>query len=180
MLFILKGGISIFFLDLVSKMQLTSVEDMTREIMLTNEAAKAYGLYLSPEATREIIFAREHTLKDYGRIELHTEITQKIIMEFCASPYIQQGDYSTTIVELHELFHYLKNETDDTIDDDSLIKLLSGLFNHNCHGELELLRGRETERIINQYRFGQDYDRDSEEIPEEEDDRSWEDKLWEI
>ncbi|MFZ5969927.1 MAG: DUF6323 family protein [Bacillota bacterium] len=151
---------------------------MAQEIMLTNEVSEPFGLHLSPQDSREIITTRNAVLKEYERIEVDTEITRKIITQLCSSPYLQQDNYTETIMEIHELFHYIKNELDDDIGDDQLIERLADLYNHNCSGVLDLLKGRETEKIIRQYRFGDAYDQDSD--PEEDEDQSerWEDTLW--
>lgn len=152
-----------YFLDIIPKMELSFAEDGAHEIMLTNEISKTFGLNLSSQDSREIIIARNTTLKDYGRIEVDTEITRKIIMQFCSSPYIQQDDYMETIIEIQDLFHYIKNELDDNIGDAELIEKLADLYNYKCFGVFELLEGRETEKIIRQYKFGDDYDQELEE-----------------
>ncbi|MBB6218567.1 hypothetical protein HNQ80_004741 [Anaerosolibacter carboniphilus] len=166
------------FLDIFSKTELFFVEDMAHEIMLTNEVSEIFGLYLSPQDSREIIITRNTILKEYGRVEVDIEITRKIIMQFCSSPYLQQADYMETIIEIQELFHYIKNELDDDIGDDELIERLADLYNHKCFGVLDLLKGRETEKIIQQYRFGDEYDQDPDLEVDEDQVESWEDTLW--
>lgn len=177
------------FLNIFATNQISLIDSMAQEIMLTNEMSQAYGLSLSQQEAKEIIIARENTLKEYDRVEIDTEILNKLVLAFCSSPYIQQSQYMDTIIELQELFHYIKNEVNDGIGDDALIEVLCELFNHKCHGDLELLQGRVTEKIIRQYRFG-----DEEEESEEYDDdsqskydpyehyfeESWEDKLWNL
>lgn len=146
------------FLDIVQKMGTSFIESTSHKIMLTNEVSQPFGLYLSQSDALEIVKARDAALKDYGRIEIDGEIVRKIIIQFCSSPYIQQAEYMETIIEIQELFHYIKNELDDGIGDDELIEKLADLYNHKCFGVLELLKGRETENIIRQYRFEDDYD----------------------
>lgn len=161
-----------YFLDLINKMQGTLTDELVSEIITTNLTSREYGLSLTVEAALEVVSARNQTLKDYGRVEINSEITQKIITAFCSSPYIQQDDYAATIIELIDLFHYIKNELDDTIGDEALIKRLADLYNYKCFGEMELLKGREADKIIRNYRFGYDEDEDDYD-DEDEEDKPW-------
>jgi hypothetical protein len=165
------------FLTIFPSTEIFFIDNMSHEIMLTNETAEAYGLYLSPLASREIIIARNNTLKSYERVEIDTEITRKIIMQFCSSPYLQQAEYMDTIIQIQELFHYIKNELDDDIGDDDLIERLADLYNHKCFGDIDLLEGRETERIIRQYRFGDEYYQELDLEIDEYESENWEDTL---
>ena len=45
------------------------------------------------------------------------------------------------INEMHEIFYHIKNETEDKIIDDSLIKLMREYFEGPCGGSSELLKG---------------------------------------
>ena len=162
------------FLNIFQYAKLSIIESIAQELMLTNEVSQDFGLSLSPQEARGIVTARESTLKDYDRVELDTEILNKLILSLCTSPYLQQSEYVDTINELHELFHYIKNELDDHIGDDELIEKLSFLFTHVCHGDLELLKGRETERIIRQYHFGNEPDEDPEAENDDENQDDWE------
>ena len=168
-----------YFLNIFRNTEVSFIEDMTNAIMLTNEISCLFGLVLSVQDSREIIMARNTILKEYGRIELDIEITRKIITQFCSSPYLQQTDYTETITEIQELFHYIKNELDDDIGDDELIERLAQLFNHKCFGVLEILKGRETEKIIRQYRFGDEYDEDTSYEMDEDQLENWEETIWE-
>jgi hypothetical protein len=166
-----------YLLNIFPNTELSFIDNMSQEVMHTNEVAEAYGLYLSPQASREIITARNNTLKCYERIEIDTEITRKIITQFCSSPYLQQAEYMDTIIQLQELFHYIKNELDDDIGDDALIERLADLYNNKCFGDIDLLEGRETERIIRQYRFGDEYDEECDLEIDDDKSESWEDMI---
>jgi hypothetical protein len=115
------------------------------EIVEMNEETAKYRLTLTVEEAKEIIEIRNHILESYGRIEIDTIVTKKFIQRFYTSPLINQEDYATIINELHEIYYYLKNETEDKIGDDELIDLITGFFNNSCGGSIELLRGREME-----------------------------------
>jgi hypothetical protein len=153
-----------YFLDFIPKMDMFSdifsIEEIAHDIMITNEIAQSFGLYLTIKDSYEIIIARNTTLKNYGRIEIGTEIANKIIIRFCSSPYIQQWDYCDTLIEVQKLFHYIKNELNDDIGDDELIDKLADAYDHKCFGAFELLKGRETEELIRYYKYGDEDDQD--------------------
>ena len=71
-----------------------------------------------------------------------------------AAPYISQDNYATTVSELIETFYYFKNETLDEVSDEDLIDLMEELFDGRCQGSMELLQGREMERIAHNIRYG--------------------------
>ena len=110
------------------------------EILQTNPAAAPYGLTLTVADAADIIEARNQVLQGYGRIELDTAVTRKIIAGFCASPYVAPEDYAATIREVQEIFYYLKNETADQLGDNELIAVLRDSFDNACGGSLELLQ----------------------------------------
>jgi len=142
------------FLQLVQAAKVSMTESHACELLETNELSSSYGLQLTLEDAQELLLARVAVLKDYGRIEVNTEIAEKIITYFCPSPYIQQREYAETLIEIQELFHYIKNEVEDSLGDDELLQKLADLYNNQCQGVMELLKGRETEAIIRLYRFG--------------------------
>lgn len=120
-------------------------EIQTDEILQSNRVSQKYGLVLTTEEANEIIEARDHILQSYGRIELDSGITTKLIASFCSSSFIAQEDYASTLKELHEIFYYMKNETEDEIGDDGLIETIKDFFDNFCKGSMELLKGRELE-----------------------------------
>ena len=81
-------------------------------------------------------------------------MVKKIIEKFCDSPYISQYNYLDTINELIDIFYYYKNETMDEISDDELIGLMYKYYNSSCQGSLELLKGRELDRIADNIKYG--------------------------
>lgn len=111
------------------------------EMLKTNEESRKYGLWLSAQDAKEIIETRNHVLQNYGRIELDIRVTREVMNKFCASTFINQDDYSSTINELQEIFYYMKNETEDGIGDDEIIDILKDFFENCCGGSIELLKG---------------------------------------
>ena len=124
------------------------------EILKCNEKTCEYGLKLTNEDVKELINTRKVALKKSGRLEFNGEIIDKIIMEFCDSPYITQYNYNDTINELVEIFYNYKNETLDLIADDELIEIMKDYFDNYCQGSIELLEGKVLYKIADNIRNG--------------------------
>ncbi len=108
--------------------QETSKTSQIQEIVALNEKTRAYGLTLSSHEAMQLIEVRNQLLKGHGRIEMGTETMKKLIDSFYMSPFIQQDDYMLTLMELQEVFYYMKNETEDQISDDELIEVIKDFF----------------------------------------------------
>ncbi|MBE6072599.1 MAG: hypothetical protein E7208_11675 [Clostridium butyricum] len=124
------------------------------EILKCNEKTCEYGLKLTNEDVKELINTRKVALKKSGRLEFNGEIIDKIIINFCDSPYISQYNYSDTINELVEIFYNYKNETLDLIGDDELIEIMKDYFDNYCQGSIELLEGKVLYKIADNIRNG--------------------------
>lgn len=83
----------------------------------------------------------KEVLKETGRVELREGIIDKLIKEFCDSPYINQENYAETLYELIEIFYEYKNETMDLMTDDELISFMKKSFNGIAQGDLDYLSG---------------------------------------
>ncbi len=112
------------------------------EILELNEKTKEFGLILTPDEIKNMMDARNKVLRDYGRVELGIEATKELIEVFCASPYIHDDNYVSTLNELHEIFYYLRNETEDQIGDMKLVQIMKDFFDGECGGSVELLKSR--------------------------------------
>ena len=106
-----------------------------------NEYTTQYGLILSDDQINNLLERRKETLRETGRIEFREGIIDKLIKEFCNSPYINQENYAETLYELIEIFYEYKNETMDLITDDELIEFMKKSFDGICQGDLEYLSG---------------------------------------
>jgi hypothetical protein len=142
------------------------------EIIKLNDDTARYGLVLTERQAIELVETRNQSLKAAGRIELGNGIIDKLINAFCDSPYISLPNYAETLHELLEMFYYFKNETIDLISDDKLIEFMKTSFDGVCQGSLDLLSGRELDRLARNLRNGRaaDYSEDTEEASGEEDD----------
>ncbi len=110
-------------------------------IQKCNEITSKYGLTLNNSQISNLLEKRKETLKSTGRVEFRGNIIEKLIKEFCDSPYINQENYESTIYELIEIFYEYKNETMDLITDDELIGVMKRFFDGICKGDLEYLSG---------------------------------------
>jgi hypothetical protein len=124
------------------------------EIIKCNDLTANYGLVLTKTQAIELIETRSYPLKATGRIEFGGGIIDKIIKEFCDSPYISMHNYEETLHELIEMFYYYKNETLGLMSDDDLIKFMHRAFDGVCQGSLELLSGRELAKMARNLRYG--------------------------
>ena len=106
-----------------------------------NEYTSKYGLVLSDNQISNLLERRKETLKETGRIEFREGIVDKLIKEFCDSPYINKENYAETLYELIEIFYEYKNETMDLMTDDELISFMKKSFDGICQGNLEYLSG---------------------------------------
>lgn len=119
------------------------------EILECNKYSEKYGLALTETQAIELVETREQSLKSVGRVEFGGGVLDKIIIEFCDSPYISKYNYEQTLHEMIELFYYYKNETLDLIADDDLIKYMKEYFDNIAHGTFELLEQELSEKAQN-------------------------------
>lgn len=124
------------------------------EVMKCNDLTMRFGLMLTEPQAIALVETRSYSLKQTGRIEFGGGIIDKIITEFCDSPYISMHNYEQTLHELVEVFYHYKNETLDIISDDDLVSYMKNTFDGVCQGSLELLLGRELDRLARNLRFG--------------------------
>ena len=125
------------YLEIVNKRKQTEIANIKK----CNEYTSKYGLILSDNQIENILERRKETLKETGRIELREGIIDKLIKEFCDSPYMNQENFANNLYELIEIFYEYKNETMDLITDDELIKFMKNSFDGIAQGDLEYLYG---------------------------------------
>lgn len=144
------------------------------EVIQCNDLTERFGLVLTQAQAIELVETRSFALRDNGRIEFGGGVIDKIIKEFCDSPYISMHNYTGTLHELIEIFYYYKNETMDLISDDDLIKFMKSFFDGVCQGSLDLLSGRELYRLAKNLRFGLPADYSENSFSEDEEDGEYE------
>ena len=125
------------YLEIVNKRKQLEIANIKK----CNEYTNQYGLLLSENQISNLLERRKETLKETGRIEFRVGIIDKLIKEFCDSPYINQDNYAETLYELIDIFYEYKNETMDLITDDELIEFMKKSFDGVAQGDLEYLSG---------------------------------------
>lgn len=125
------------YLEIVNKRKQIEISNIKE----CNQYTSKYGLTLSDKQINDLLAKRTEILKEKGRIEFREGILDKLIKEFCDSPYINQSNYIETLYELIEIFYEYKNETMDLITDDELIKFMKNAFDGVCEGDIEYLEG---------------------------------------
>jgi len=123
------------------------------QILEWNEKSMEHGLALSFEEAKQMLLARYQILEHYSRVELSLEVTRELIEVFSESSFINQEIYAQTLNEMHEIFYYLKNETEDRISDVQVVEVMKNFFEEECEGSLELLRSKAEE-------YAEDFRRD--------------------
>lgn len=124
-----------------------NVNSEKNKLIECNTFLNEYGLSLSSEDISSIIERRSLALKNNKRIELDGGIIDKVIREFFDSPYISNDNFVETINEIIELFYYYKNETNDLISDDDLLKLMRKHYDDFAKGDLDYLSRNFLEEI---------------------------------
>lgn len=128
------------------------IQSQVNELLYTNDVSEQYGLRLTHATATMLVQERNRVLKNVGRIEFSTTLTERLIEQFCDSVFIQQDDYAAILVELQEIFYELKNETEDKIPDDELIIRLKDFYEHQCKGDLEFLRTKFLDELAREVR----------------------------
>jgi len=123
-------------------------QHIIRQIMSTNAVSGQFGLALNEADAEQILAARHIILKNLGRVEVESGVISQLIIVFCRSPFINQENYTSVIIDLIEAFYYFKNETRDEISDMELIELMKERFDNYCAGSTELLVSRELEDVL--------------------------------
>lgn len=152
--FIFKESVTNLGFELALNGNALIQKQAVNEVLQCNNITADYGLLLTSDAALQLVKSRSFALKATGRVEFGSGVIDKIIYEFCSSPYITKGNYEQTIHDLIEIFYYYKNETLDLISDDDLIKFMKTAFDGVCQGSLDLLSGRELFELSRNLRFG--------------------------
>jgi hypothetical protein len=139
------------------------------EVIKCNDYTHRYGLTLTEAQAMALVETRAAALRDNGRIEFGGGAVDKLIREFCDSPYLSQQCYADTLHELTEIFYAYKNETLDLLSDEELIRHMKIFFDGSCQGSLELLKSRELYKLARNLRYGRPTDDDNFDDEEEYD-----------
>ena len=134
---------------------LLPMQRMRLELEVCNERSARFGLQLSERGMLEIARQREQALLEHGRIELSGSVLPALIEGFCDSPYLQQEDYETTLLELLDAFYYFKNECGEQLTDDELIAAMRERYDA-YDGSTDAVIGTSLEAFCRARRLGLD------------------------
>lgn len=93
-----------------------------------NELTAPYGLTLAPDEIAMLLQRRVEALTETGRVEFGDGILRPLIETFRDSPQLHPATYAQTLGDLQELFYQFKNESQDRLDDETLLKAMRRAF----------------------------------------------------
>lgn len=120
-------------------LELVQGKNQLAKVIETNKSTEQFGLVLTEQDAALIIAQRQEVLKEQRRVEFGDTIVPKLIREFCDSAYINQQNYAQSIIRLQEIFYMYKNEMEDEITDDELLRIMKDQFENLCFGDLDYL-----------------------------------------
>lgn len=127
-----------------------------QDIREWNEELKETGMYLQEEEIRGVLISRQDVLNKRGRLQWSTSMLSKIIAMTSESQYLEKSQFASAIDMFFETAIYIQNETSDFVSEEDILRAIFLYFNHFCAGDMELLRGSATDRIIKNYRLDRD------------------------
>lgn len=133
-------------LEIFSKISVGNDNILVNKLLDCNKYTSKYGIVLSKENVKELIFSKNKALKNLGRVEFSESIMRELILEFSSSPFINNNCVNI-FSQLMEVFYYYKNETEDFLSDKTLLKEMKRYFNTTCQGSVELLKDREMAQL---------------------------------
>lgn len=128
----------------------------SKEILQLNEVSRMHGLSLTEREATELCEVRNKAVSENDRIELGLGVLPLIVKMFCSSRYATKENYGYILEEVTSLFYYIKTETNESINDEDLVKELFRIFELKCRGSIDLL-GTEAERLIRRLIAGKNY-----------------------
>lgn len=126
------------------------------KIFKLNDILRDYNLVLDVEDIKDIINSKNNTLRSQGRIELNLNVIESIIKELGKSPYINQENFVETVNDMYAVFHHVKNRTSDLLCDKDVLKAIMFFYNSVYNGSMELVMGKGTEKIINNFKHNKE------------------------
>ena len=127
------------FLAVFKSGMLTDVHNqyIAKELLSLNEYTKESGIVLSQKDCTEIAECRSELLYENERIEVGAGAVKRIIEEFCDSGYVDQRTFKDTVEALLECFYSIKTETEDKVDDETVLGFLKYMFENEVGGDVE-------------------------------------------
>lgn len=131
---------------------LLSKQEEIQTLLKLNQNTEEFGLIFSEEEVHQLVQMCRDKTREEQRIEFGMGILPKLIFTFCDSPYICSDNYFETILRLHEIFYFYKNESLDQLTDSELLEYMKAAFDGECNGSLEYLEGTILEKFARDIR----------------------------
>ena len=109
---------------------------IAKELAALNEHTVQHGIVLSERDCTDIAQCRSELLVESERIEVGAGAVQRIIEEFCESGYVSQRTFKDTVEGLLECFYTIKTETEDKVDDETVLEFLKYIFENDAGGDV--------------------------------------------
>ena len=133
-------------------------ENERRFLLELNEELKETGTYLAPGQINELIEARQQSLEGRGRLQWSMQLMNRLLAMAAESRYIERDTLAQTVVELFDAILQIQNSTDDFVSESDILSAVMRYFDHFCAGDLNLLRGTASDRIVKNFTLGRDLD----------------------
>lgn len=109
---------------------------VAKELAVLNDHTAQYGIVLTEKDCTEIAECRGELLVESERIEVGVGAVRRIIEEFCDSGYVDQRTFKDTVEGLLECFYAIKTETEDRVDDETVLAFLKYVFENDAGGDV--------------------------------------------
>ncbi|MCL2157962.1 MAG: DUF6323 family protein [Oscillospiraceae bacterium] len=129
---------------------------LVENLVALNAKANNYGLTITESIAREIAVYRNEALVENERFETNSDAIARLTSAFLQTRYIEQDDFAATMGEIINLFYLIKNEIEDELSDDELIREMLKVFTETCFGSVELMQSKGLEKILRKYNFFKD------------------------
>ncbi len=125
------------FLSLFKSGMLSSAQTayIAHELLALNKTTEQSGIVLSKKDCKEIAEYRGELLVRAERIEVGAGAVTKIIERFCDSGYVDRRTFKDTVNQLLECFYEIKTETEDRLDDETVLDFIEYMFEKEVGGD---------------------------------------------
>ena len=144
---------------------LAITEASLQEFLRVNATLADRGMSLTQHEIRDVLTARQRSLAENARLQWSIDLTEKILVRASESPYVERDRLTEAVNDWNEVILALFNQMSDFVEDDEVLKAVSDYYDHFCAGDIELLRGKATERILVNFAKNRDLSYGYEDIP---------------
>ncbi len=144
---------------------LAVTESSLQEFLRINATLADRGMSLTQHEIRDVLTARQRSLAENARLQWSIDMTEKILVRASESPYVERDRLTETVNDWNEVILALLNRMTDFVEDDEVLRAVSDYYDHYCAGDIELLRGKATDRILVNFEKNRDLSYGCDDIP---------------